>query len=80
MFALYDPIEATTSRVTQTYGQDWNDAPKRWHESRAVSATIRTVSHGNQLTEDKPLSHVKAQDVVANPPSASIERRTSEEE
>ena len=67
LFGVEDRIKARTSRVTQTYGQDWNDALYALARIESRFRDDSHIEHGNTLTEDK-FSHVKAQVVVANPP------------
>ncbi len=67
LFGVEDRIKARTGRVTQTYGQDWNDALYALARIESRFRDDSHIAHGNTLTEDK-FSHVKAQVVVANPP------------
>jgi len=67
LFGVEDRIKAKTSRVTQTYGQDWNDALFALARIESRFRRDSHIAHGNTLTEDK-FSHIKAQVVVANPP------------
>ena len=67
LFGVEDRIKARTSRVTQTYGQDWNDALYVLARIESRFRDDSHIEHGNTLTEDK-FSHVKAHVVVANPP------------
>ena len=67
LFGVEDRIKARTSRVTQTYGQDWNDALYALARIESRFRDDSHIEHGNTLTEDK-FSHVKAHVVVANPP------------
>ncbi|MFZ1770815.1 MAG: N-6 DNA methylase, partial [Caldilinea sp.] len=67
LFGVEDRINDKTTRVTQTYGQDWNDA---LYALAAIESRFRPdshIAHGNTLTDDK-YPHIKAQVVVANPP------------
>jgi type I restriction enzyme M protein len=67
LFGVEDRIKEKTGRVTQTYGQDWNDA---LYALAAIESRFRHdshIAHGNTLTDDK-YPHITAQVVVANPP------------
>ncbi|MBP8291429.1 MAG: N-6 DNA methylase [Caldilineaceae bacterium] len=67
LFGVEDRIKAKTNRVTQTYGQDWNDALFALARIESRFRDDSHIEHGNTLTEDK-FSHIEAQVVVANPP------------
>ena len=66
--------------MTQTYGQDWNDALYALANIESRFHDDSHIEHGNTLTEDK-FSHVKAHVVVANPPygvsGRAIKKRSS---
>jgi type I restriction enzyme M protein len=67
LFGVEDRINDKMARVTQTYGQDWNDA---LYALAAIESRFRHdshITHGNTLTDDK-FPHIKAHVVVANPP------------
>lgn len=67
LFGVEDRVKARTKRVTQTYGQDWNDALFALARIESRFRDDSHIEHGNTLTDDR-FSHVKAQVVVANPP------------
>ncbi|MBX3001159.1 MAG: N-6 DNA methylase, partial [Caldilineaceae bacterium] len=67
LFGVEDRIKAKTSRVTQTYGQDWNDALYALARIESRFRQDSHIEHGNTLTNDK-FGIVKAHVVVANPP------------
>ena len=67
LFGVEDRIKTRTSRVTQTYGQDWNDALYALARIESRFRHDSHIEHGNTLTNDK-FGHIQAHVVVANPP------------
>ncbi|MCB0002603.1 MAG: N-6 DNA methylase [Anaerolineae bacterium] len=67
LFGVEDRVKARTNRVTQTYGQDWNDALFALARIESRFRDDSHIEHGNTLTDDK-FPYLEAQVVVANPP------------
>lgn len=67
LFGVEDRVKAKTHRVTQTYGQDWNDALYALARIESRFRDDSHIEHGNTLTDDR-FRQIKAQVVVANPP------------
>ena len=67
LFGVEDRIQAKVNRLTQTFGQDWNDALYALAKIESRFRQDSKIEHGNTLTDDK--FYDDAFDVViANPP------------
>ncbi|WP_323254142.1 HsdM family class I SAM-dependent methyltransferase [Spirulina sp. CCNP1310] len=67
LFGVEDRIKEKVSRLTQTFGQDWNDALYALAKIESRFRVDSKIEHGNTLTDDKFFDD--AFDVViANPP------------
>jgi type I restriction enzyme M protein len=67
LFGVEDRINAKVERMTQTFGQDWNDALYALAKIESRFRTDSKIEHGNTLVDDRFDDH--AFDVViANPP------------
>lgn len=67
LFGVEDRIKAKVDRLTQTFGQDWNDALYALAKIESRFRIDSKIEHGNTLTDDK--FYDDAFDVViANPP------------
>ncbi len=67
LFGVEDRIKEKVSRLTQTFGQDWNDALYALAKIESRFRVDSKIEHGNTLTDDK--FYNDAFDVVvANPP------------
>ncbi len=67
LFGVEDRIRERSHRLTQTFGQDWNDALYALAKIESRFRVDSKIEHGNTLTDDKFYNdefHV----VVANPP------------
>lgn len=67
LFGVEDHIKAQTQRLTQTFGQDWNDALYALAKIESRFREDSTIEHGNTLTDDKFRGR-EFDVVVANPP------------
>jgi type I restriction enzyme M protein len=67
LFGVEDRINEKFSRLTQTYGQDWNDALYALAKIESRFRTDSKIEHGNTLTDDK-FYNDEFDVVVANPP------------
>ena len=67
LFGVEDRIKAKVNRLTQTFGQDWNDALYALAKIESRFRVDSKIEHGNTLTEDKFFSD-EFDVVVANPP------------
>ncbi|MBU6186570.1 MAG: N-6 DNA methylase [Cyanobacteria bacterium REEB444] len=67
LFGVEDRIKEKVNRLTQTFGQDWNDALYALAKIESRFRVDSKIEHGNTLTDDK--FFVDEFDVVvANPP------------
>lgn len=67
LFGVEDRINAKLNRLTQTFGQDWNDALYALAKIESRFRADSKIEHGNTLTDDKfPFEEFDV--VVANPP------------
>jgi len=67
LFGVEDRIKEKTGRLTQTFGQDWNDSLYALAKIESRFRTDSKIEHGNTLVDDK--FYKEAFDVVvANPP------------
>ena len=67
LFGVEDRINEKFSRLTQTYGQDWNDALYALAKIESRFRTDSKIEHGNTLNDDK-FYNDEFDVVVANPP------------
>jgi type I restriction enzyme M protein len=67
LFGVEDRIKAKVNRLTQTYGQDWNDALYALAKIESRFRVDSKVEYGNTLTDDKFFAD-EFDVVVANPP------------
>ncbi|WCR29430.1 SAM-dependent methyltransferase [Paenibacillus thiaminolyticus] len=67
LFGVEDRINKKFKRLTQTYGQDWNDALYALAKIESRFRQDSKIEHGNTLVEDK-FYNVEFDVVVANPP------------
>ncbi len=67
LFGVEDRINAKFSRLTQTYGQDWNDALYALAKIESRFRADSKIEHGNTLVEDK-FYNEEFDVVIANPP------------
>ncbi|MFF2480099.1 class I SAM-dependent DNA methyltransferase [Paenibacillus sp. NPDC058071] len=67
LFGVEDRINAKSKRLTQTYGQDWNDALYALAKIESRFRPDSKIEHGNTLVEDK-FYNEEFDVVIANPP------------
>ena len=67
LFGVEDRINEKLQRLTQTYGQDWNDALYALAKIESRFRVDSKIEHGNSLVEDK-FYNEEFEVVVANPP------------
>ena len=67
LFGVEDRIKAKVDRLTQTFGQDWNDALYALAKIESRFRVDSKIEHGNTLTDDKFFAD-EFDVVVANPP------------
>ena len=67
LFGVEDRINAKVDRMTQTFGQDWNDALYALAKIESRFRTDSKIEHGNTLVDDKFDDH-GFDVVIANPP------------
>lgn len=67
LFGVEDRINAKFKRLTQTYGQDWNDALYALAKIESRFRPDSKIEHGNTLVEDK-FYNEEFDVVIANPP------------
>ena len=67
LFGVEDRIQQQVSRLTQTFGQDWNDALYALAKIESRFRVDSRIEHGNTLTEDK-FDEDAFDVVIANPP------------
>jgi type I restriction enzyme M protein len=67
LFGVEDRISQKVKRLTQTFGQDWNDALYALAKIESRFRVDSKVEHGNTLTDDK-FYNEEFDVVVANPP------------
>lgn len=67
LFGVEDRIKAKVKRLTQTFGQDWNDALYALAKIESRFRVDSKIEHGNTLTNDK-FYNDEFDVVVANPP------------
>lgn len=67
LFGVEDRINQKLSRLTQTFGQDWNDALYALAKIESRFRADSKIEHGNTLTDDK-FYNEEFDVVVANPP------------
>ncbi|MEG5140677.1 MULTISPECIES: HsdM family class I SAM-dependent methyltransferase [unclassified Microcoleus] len=67
LFGVEDRIKAKVQRLTQTFGQDWNDALYALAKIESRFRVDSKIEHGNTLTDDKFYNH-EFDVVTANPP------------
>ena len=67
LFGVEDRINKKFKRLTQTYGQDWNDALYALAKIEGRFRPDSKIEHGNTLTDDK-FYNEEFDVVVANPP------------
>jgi len=67
LFGVEDRINKKFKRLTQTYGQDWNDALYALAKIESRFRQDSKIEHGNTLVDDK-FYNVEFDVVVANPP------------
>lgn len=67
LFGVEDRINQKFKRLTQTYGQDWNDALYALAKIESRFRPDSKIEHGNTLVEDK-FDNEEFDVVVANPP------------
>jgi len=67
LFGVEDRINEKLKRLTQTYGQDWNDALYALAKIESRFRDDSKIEHGNTLVEDK-FYNEEFDVVVANPP------------
>ncbi|MEM9091390.1 MAG: N-6 DNA methylase [Cyanobacteria bacterium P01_F01_bin.53] len=67
LFGVEDKIKEKVSRLTQTFGQDWNDALYALAKIESRFRVDSQIEHGNTLTDDK-FDDDEFDVVIANPP------------
>ncbi|WP_435248221.1 class I SAM-dependent DNA methyltransferase [Vibrio sp. nBUS_14] len=67
LFGVEDRINKKFKRLTQTYGQDWNDALYALAKIESRFRPDSKIEHGNTLVDDK-FDNEEFDVVVANPP------------
>ncbi|MCT7996316.1 HsdM family class I SAM-dependent methyltransferase [Laspinema olomoucense] len=67
LFGVEDRIKAKVNRMTQTFGQDWNDALYALAKIESRFRVDSKIEHGNTLTDDK-FYNDEFDVVIANPP------------
>lgn len=67
LFGVEDRINENFKRLTQTYGQDWNDALYALAKIESRFRADSKIEHGNTLVEDK-FYNEEFDVVIANPP------------
>ncbi len=67
LFGVEDRIQAKVQRLTQTFGQDWNDALYALAKIESRFRVDSKIAHGNTLTEDQFYDD-EFDVVIANPP------------
>jgi type I restriction enzyme M protein len=67
LFGVEDRIKAKVKRLTQTFGQDWNDALYALAKIESRFRVDSKIEHGNTLTDDK-FYNDEFDVVIANPP------------
>lgn len=67
LFGVEDRINQKFKRLTQTYGQDWNDALYALAKIESRFRPDSKIEHGNTLVDDK-FDNEEFDLVVANPP------------
>jgi type I restriction enzyme M protein len=67
LFGVEDRIQEKVSRLTQTFGQDWNDALYALAKIESRFRVDSKIEHGNTLTDDKFFDD-EFDVVIANPP------------
>lgn len=67
LFGVEDRIREKVDRLTQTFGQDWNDALYALAKIESRFRQDSKIEHGNTLTDDK-FSNDVFDVVIANPP------------
>lgn len=67
LFGVEDRINQKFKRLTQTFGQDWNDALYALAKIESRFRPDSKIEHGNTLVEDK-FDNEEFDVVVANPP------------
>jgi type I restriction enzyme M protein len=67
LFGVEDRIHERSSRLTQTFGQDWNDALYALAKIESRFRVDSKIEHGNTLTDDK-FYNDEFDVVIANPP------------
>jgi len=67
LFGVEDRINQKVNRLTQTFGQDWNDALYALAKIESRFRADSKIEHGNTLTDDK-FYNEEFDVVVANPP------------
>jgi type I restriction enzyme M protein len=67
LFGVEDRIKEKVNRLTQTYGQDWNDPLYALAKIESRFRVDSKIEHGNTLTDDKFFAD-EFDVVVANPP------------
>jgi type I restriction enzyme M protein len=67
LFGVEDRINQKFKRLTQTYGQDWNDALYALAKIESRFRADSKIEHGNTLVEDK-FDNEEFDVVIANPP------------
>jgi type I restriction enzyme M protein len=67
LFGVEDRVKDKVQRLTQTFGQDWNDALYALAKIESRFRVDSKIEHGNTLTEDK-FYNDEFDVVTANPP------------
>lgn len=67
LFGVEDRIKEKVNRLTQTFGQDWNDALYALAKIESRFRVDSKIEHGNTLTDDKFFAD-EFDVVIANPP------------
>ena len=67
LFGVEDRINAKVQRLTQTFGQDWNDALYALAKIESRFRLDSKIEHGNTLTDDN-FYNDEFEVVIANPP------------
>ena len=67
LFGVEDRIKKKINRMTQTFGQDWNDALYALAKIESRFRIDSKIEHGNTLVDDK-FNNDEFDVVVANPP------------
>ncbi|NES18356.1 MAG: N-6 DNA methylase [Symploca sp. SIO3E6] len=67
LFGVEDRINVKVKRLTQTFGQDWNDALYALAKIESRFRIDSKIEHGNTLTNDK-FDNDEFEVVIANPP------------